>query len=121
MKNKISRWFPAVLVMAIIFGASSIPSPEMPRFDWADAIIKKGGHMIGYGLLALAYLRAVGQSKFRPTVLAWILTVLYACTDEFHQSFVPGRGASIWDVVLFDSTGAALALWIKSFQHKFES
>jgi len=38
-----------------------------------------------------------------------VASVLYAASDEFHQSFVPGRSCRLLDV-LFDATGAAIAL-----------
>jgi VanZ family protein len=41
--------------------------------------------------------------------------VLYAATDEFHQSFVPGRKPWIWDVVVFDNLGALIALWLMNY------
>ena len=44
--------------------------------------------------------------------MAWLLTILYALTDEYHQSFVAGRHPSIWDVLVFDNLGALLALWL---------
>ncbi len=50
---RILRWLPAILVMVIIFGFSSIPSREMPSFGFWDLLVKKGAHMLGYGLLAL--------------------------------------------------------------------
>ena len=53
------RWLPAVLVMAVIFVFSSIPSDELPNFGLWDLLVKKGGHVLGYGLLALAYLFAL--------------------------------------------------------------
>jgi VanZ family protein len=98
--------------MTLIFVASSIPSDDMPSFDTFDTLIKKGGHMIGYGLLALAYLYGLQNGSKRTYFASWLFAVLYACTDEFHQSFVAGRGATFWDVILFDATGAALALFL---------
>lgn len=92
----------------------------MPSFDWADFLVKKGGHMLGYGLLALAYLYAF---KLSPTKLkiAWVLAFLYAISDEFHQTFVLGRQGSWMDIAI-DSIGATIALlWAKkkiSFQKK---
>ena len=96
--------------MAAIFAFSSIPSESMPNYHWADLYIKKGGHLLGYGILALSYLYAF---KFDPSKLkfALLLTILYAMTDEFHQSFVAGRMASWIDVVI-DGTGAAFVLFI---------
>ena len=110
-KNKsILRWLPALAVMVVIFGFSSITSKEMPSFGVVDLIVKKGGHMIGYGLLALADWYGLRFDK-RRWWLALLLAVLYAISDEFHQSFVPGRHPSWVDVFLFDGGGAALALF----------
>ena len=74
-------------------------------------MIKKGGHMIGYAVLALSYWRALyfSQEKWW---LAWCLAILYAVIDEFHQSFVPGRFPSIWDVLIYDNLGALISLWL---------
>lgn len=107
------RWGPAILMMVLIFAASSIPAGSLPSWDGpADLAIKKGGHMIGYGLLALAILRGVGGQKQAVYRLAWVLAVLYAMSDEFHQRFVPGRGASILDI-LIDGLGAAGILLVQ--------
>ncbi len=117
----LKTWLPALLMMAIIFGFSSIPSDEMPHFGGFDFSVKKLGHALGYALLAIAYLRALrstadGTTPWKTFIarhafaLAWVLAVLYAGTDEFHQSFVPGRNSSIWDVLVFDNLGALTGL-----------
>jgi len=98
--------------MAMIFGISSTPQSGLPNFGSIDYFVKKGGHMIGYALLVLAYKRAFQQMK-NSDGWAWVLAVAYALTDEFHQSFVPGRHPSLLDVLIFDATGAATALWLR--------
>ena len=105
------NWIPALLVMSVIFWFSSQPSSDLPNFDWADKVIKKGGHVCGYALLAWTYWRGL---RFQPDRrwLAWFLAILYAITDEYHQSFVAGRSPSIIDVFLFDNIGVLLSLWI---------
>jgi VanZ family protein len=108
-KKKLIRWFPAVVIMAIIFGLSTVPSNEMPSFGIWDTLVKKGGHILGYGLLALAYWFGL-RFDSRRRWLALLLAVLYALTDEFHQSFVPGRHPSWVDALGFDGGGAAIAL-----------
>jgi VanZ family protein len=105
------RWVPAFLVMLMIFLFSASPASDLPNFARADWVIKKGSHMIGYALLALSYWGAF-QFEQRKRGLAWCFAVVYAITDEFHQSFVPGRGASVWDVVIFDNLGALISLWL---------
>ena len=110
-KQILHHWLPALVMMLVIFWFSSQSSDELPYFRWADAIVKKGGHMFGYGLLALSYWYGLGgDGKKRP--LAWLFAVLYAMTDEFHQSFSAGRHPSIWDVLIFDNLGALISLWI---------
>ncbi len=113
----VTRWLPALLVMVLIFAFSAIPADEMPRFDWADFLVKKGGHMAGYGLLALSYWRGLGW-EVRRGWLAWLLAVLYAVTDEFHQSFTPGRQPSLVDVLVFDALGAAIGLFLVGLWRK---
>ena len=107
------RWGPALLMMAVIFAFSSTPSNKLPNFNWADLIVKKGGHALGYGLLALPYLHGLKGNdhgdRSRWFYIAWVMAVLYSATDEFHQSFVPGRHPALTDVVI-DAIGAALML-----------
>ena len=112
IKSFLYRWGPAILLMAVIFGFSSTPQVSLLYFGSADYFVKKGGHMLGYALLALAYKHGL-QGMKNPNRWAWVLAVLYALTDEFHQSFVPGRHPSLLDVFLFDANGAAIALWLR--------
>lgn len=117
MKIKaILRWAPALLVMAAIFAFSSLPSADIPKFDIWDTFVKKGGHMAGYALLAGAYARGL-EGRPKALWLAWIFAVIYALTDELHQTFVPGRHGSLLDV-LIDATGAGLGLlaltWVRN-------
>jgi len=109
--KKIQKWIPAFLMMGVIFWFSAHSADELPNFDWADAIVKKSGHMVGYGLLAFTYWYGLGMDK-QKRWLAWLLAVLFALTDEFHQSFVLGRHPSIWDVMIFDNLGALISLWL---------
>ena len=95
--------------MLIIFVFSAQPSSELPNFDGADRIVKKGGHMAGYALLAISYWRALGFHPGKRWV-AWCFAILYAVTDEFHQSFVPGRHPSLFDVLVYDNLGAFVSL-----------
>ena len=109
MKKAFLRWLPALVVMATIFGFSSIPSSNMPDFGPTDLFVKKGGHMLGYGLLAFAYWYGLRFEK-RSWWLALLLAVVYALSDEFHQSFVPGRHPSWVDALVIDGSGASIAL-----------
>lgn len=44
--------------------------------------------------------------------------MVYAPIDEFHQSFVPGRYSSSWDVLLFDNFGVLTSLWFAALHRK---
>jgi VanZ family protein len=105
------KWLPALVVMGLIFWFSSQPSKELPDFEWADRLVKKSGHVLGYALLASSYWYALGMKNNR-VGLAWSLAMLYALSDEFHQAFVPGRNPSVWDVLLFDNLGSFVGLWL---------
>lgn len=111
IKGFIYGWGISILMMAVIFIFSSTPGDQLPNFGFTDSLVKKGGHMLGYGLLSIAYWQGLKWDK-KQIKWAWLLAVLYALTDEFHQSFVSGRHASLFDVILFDATGAGIALWI---------
>ena len=107
----ILRWFPAVGMMAAIFVLSSLPSSRLPFFGEYDLLVKKGAHAIGYAMLAAAYYFAL-PARLSPIyrgVLSFLMAVLFALSDEFHQSFVPSRHSAIRDVGI-DSAGAAVAL-----------
>ena len=110
-KSKFLNWLPALVMMSIIFWFSSQPAEQLPVFSWADAIVKKSGHVIGYTLLALSYWYALGMAKNKRW-LVWLFVILFALTDEYHQAFVAGRHSSIWDVLIFDNIGAVLSLWL---------
>lgn len=104
---------PALLVMLAIFLFSAGSAVEMPQ-RLLGFLVNKGGHMAGYGLLALAFWRMF-EFKDERLRLAWLLAVLYGLGDELHQSFVPGRHPSLVDALVFDNLGAWLALWLAAF------
>jgi VanZ family protein len=120
LMRAVGRWCPALLMMAAIFAFSSRPSDDLPNFHLFDYFVKKAGHMTGYGLLAISYLYAFNRCDNKSFFLAWLLAVLYAFTDEYHQSFVASRHSSIWDVMLFDNFGAILALYFAFRRNKSE-
>ena len=102
----VSRWLPVVAWAALIFAFSSVPSLSTHLGTW-DLVLRKLAHMTEYAVLALLLLRATGSYAW-----AFGLTVGYACTDEFHQTFVRGRHGSPIDVGI-DAVGAliGLAVW----------
>jgi VanZ family protein len=116
MKAWILRFGPALAIMAMIFTASGTPGMELPSFGIWDMLVKKGGHMIGYALFAAACYHALTNNKNTARIyyfIAFCLAVLYAATDEWHQSFTPGRSPAIKDICI-DATGGFIGLALLS-------
>ncbi|MCP9488482.1 MAG: VanZ family protein [Solirubrobacteraceae bacterium MAG38_C4-C5] len=97
------RWIPALAIMAVLFFLSAQPDLGT-GWPW-DLPLRKAGHMAAYGALWLALLYAVGE---RRPALATALALAYAVSDEWHQSFVPGRTGTVTDVAI-DALGVGLA------------
>ncbi len=105
----LSLWLPVILVCALIFTLSSfsqLPSPP-------SGISDKHEHFTIYFLLGLTLVRALAGGRLAGVTLpvaliAILLVTLYGASDEFHQSFVPGRDSSVLDLAA-DSVGALAA------------
>ncbi len=106
-------WLPVLLWMGVIFVASSRPSLPCHPNDTVDLVAKKAGHLSEYGALAFLLWRAISKERGWPVLPslggAFFLSLLYAASDEFHQTLVPGRDGVLADVGL-DAVGAFLAL-----------
>lgn len=90
-----------------IFTISSIPSLPKVGFIWWDFVLKKSAHMLEYAVLFTLTLRAMAK---RSPQTAFLFSLAFALSDEYHQSFIPGRTALFSDV-LFDSFGMLVAYW----------
>jgi VanZ family protein len=103
------RWLPAILWMAVIYYLSSRPDLPRPQSDTANFVLRKSAHFATYLLLALLYLRGLGGVDRRRRLIALLLAALFAASDEYHQSWTPGREARVRDV-LIDIAGAITGL-----------
>jgi VanZ family protein len=124
-------WWPAILWAIVIssFSTGTFTSENtsrviIPVLSWLfphatpetlsliHHVIRKSAHFAEYFIFSLFLLRALraGTRDFslRWALIAILIVVGYASLDEFHQSFVPGRGAAVSDVLL-DTTGGAMA------------
>ena len=136
-------WLPVVVGIAVIilestewFGSNHTSRPlrrifealfghiSNPRWETIHHYIRKSGHFLGYGFIGLAWLRAwwltLPHSRFLPDALLALLgTALVASCDEWHQTFLPNRTGTPWDVLL-DCTGAiTLQLIVYIFMRTF--
>lgn len=113
--KKYSYWLPVLLWMGIIFTLSSFEAAVISRFDLLEFLFKKTIHMIEYGILWHLIHRAFVQTtklpKFQTTIYSLLATILYAGTDEFHQTLIPTRHGTYTDVII-DSIGATIALYL---------
>jgi VanZ family protein len=107
--SRLDRWLPPLVLMAVIFALSAQPDLST-GLGTIDLIARKIVHAAEYALLCFLWWRALRPSlpHARAVVVAFALTVAYACTDEVHQTFVEGRHGSPVDVGI-DSAGAAAA------------
>ena len=107
-----SLLLPPLLVMAVIFVLSAQTSDAHDRPLW-EILLRKLGHVSEYTALTLVWWRAIvglrlGAPRTTALLLAGVVSLAYAGTDEFHQTFVAGRTGTPVDV-LIDSIGVALA------------
>ncbi|MFY9753256.1 MAG: VanZ family protein [Candidatus Acidiferrales bacterium] len=127
------RWWPA-LAWAVVISAFStgaftadntsriiipilhwmLPHASPNTLSYLHHIIRKCGHFTEYFILSLLLLRGIRagrrEAHFRWALFVIIVVAAYACLDELHQSFVPGRTAAIGDVLIDTSGGVAAQL-----------
>jgi VanZ family protein len=138
MRSFLKYWLPLVIWLGVIFlGSTDFMSAEhtsriiAPFLRWLrpdispEAIaqvqffVRKAAHLTEYATLAMLLWRAIirGTNAERGMAIlyvnVWLAATLVAACDEYHQSFVPSRGAA-WGDVMIDSAGAIFGLLIYS-------
>ena len=107
-RSFLTLWGPFLAALAFIFWLSS-----MSTVPGTDHVWDKFLHAVGYAGLGTLAMRAFhgGFTRPRPgpTLYAGLAVILWAISDEFHQSFVPGRDSSALDVVA-DAVGFAISV-----------
>jgi VanZ like family len=110
------RLFPMFVVMGTIFFLSGIPGNRLllPNIEGIDKI----AHITAYGILAITVFHAFGPRirRLNPrwlTAIVILICVSYGITDEYHQSFIPGRTASLFDL-LADGFGTIIVCIIRN-------
>lgn len=119
--NRLFRWTAVVAWMAVIFFLSSRSRLPLLPLGWAEALQDVAGHFAAYAVLAglLAWALS-GAGAAHPLWWSFALALLYAFSDEFHQSFVPGRHPDVFDI-LTDAAGAACMLLILRYLSRHRS
>jgi VanZ family protein len=141
--NLLRAWWPAVVwIILITFESSDFFSSRntgsllyvlltrlfgnisFHKFLIFHHYLRKTGHVVGYGMLSLLLLRGwratlgrVQTLLLRTALLSWLGTACVAALDEWHQSFIPSRTGTIWDVALDSAAGVAFLvvayLWLR--------
>jgi VanZ family protein len=108
--------------MGLIFAVSAIPSIATPLEPVYDFTFKKLAHATEFGILTALLFSAVRmhiRHESHALVTAVLITVLYAVSDEWHQTFVPGREGTSRDVAI-DTLGAVgMSIWLRSTSEGF--
>ncbi len=136
-RKRLWRYGPLIIWVTVIFFASTgefsatntsrivrpllvwlFPNISEERIALAHFVVRKMAHFTEYAIFALLAARAFRTSSYKLLrrtwfVAAFVLVILYSLSDEFHQSFVPTRSASILDS-LIDMAGGLAALIIYS-------
>jgi len=133
MNKKTKKWLLVIGWMILIFCFSNQPGNESNKNnefvvnifnllginlnsvlgELTNFIIRKAAHFTEYFILAWLVFNAVKDdlSSNKDIIISVLVVFLYACTDEFHQSFVPGRACMFRDVMI-DTSGGAFAMII---------
>jgi VanZ family protein len=133
--HRLARYGPLILWAALIFIGSTdvlsaahtggvltpallwlFPNISEGTLDLLHFLSRKSGHLTEYAIFAWLTARAFRTSSRELLRNRWfmaslLLVVVYALSDEFHQSFYPSRTASIYDSMI-DSLGGLVALTI---------
>jgi VanZ family protein len=126
--RSLNLWLPAILWAGLIFKFSSGTVPSVSQIFWQDFAVKKVGHFLLFGVLAvLIYRGLLGQGLSRKKAAMWAVftAFFYGATDEFHQMFTQGREARVRDIFI-DGIGAAVVIYIiygflPKFPKKFQT
>lgn len=140
--KKIFAWCLLLLWMSVIFIMSNQPaeiSNSQSDFviklfgflginlnehfgDLASLIVRKGAHITEYFILFLLAYRVISIyiQKRSSRIYSLLFVFLYACSDEIHQHFVPGRAMALKDVFI-DTSGAIIGVIITTYYNKYKN
>ena len=108
-----------VALMAAIFWLSAQSDLETGLGTW-DVILRKIGHAAIFGALGGLWFWALRPSTRNALPAAAVISALYAVSDEYHQTFVDGRGGTVIDVGI-DLAGIGVASLVLRYDQRVRS
>ncbi|MBU1191454.1 MAG: VanZ family protein [Gammaproteobacteria bacterium] len=122
MKFQYFRIASLLLTCCWIAAIYHLSSQSDINFEISFAAKDKLFHMAAYGLLGVFILGIMRPNptgySYNQVALATLMATVYGITDEWHQSYVPGRSADPLDLVA-DFLGALLATWaVRAFMRR---
>ncbi|MBN1824586.1 MAG: VanZ family protein [Endomicrobiales bacterium] len=123
LKKSIINWLPVAVWCTVIFYFSNMPN-YVSGTNIYDFLLRKTAHVTEYFVLFLLFRRALAGSfeemiPKRVIFFSFVFSFLYACSDEYHQSFIFGRGPSVVDVGI-DTAGVMLGIWVYNKRKTFK-
>ncbi|MBU0706790.1 VanZ family protein [Patescibacteria group bacterium] len=121
MRRIVLYWLPPLVWAAVIFGISSISNLQIEEIKSWDMVLRKIAHMLEYAVLVVLFIRlGVDKQKadWKIYLISLIGVLLYAITDEWHQTYVLRRFGSITDVLIDTSGGIMGAVFYYKFTKK---
>lgn len=146
MRRKVFYWILVVLWMTLIFYLSHQPASKSNELSIGvtekitgivgktnlnieqnirnfNRIIRKNAHFFAYLILGILTFNGLKDSKItggRGFIIALIICILYAISDEIHQLFIPGRSGQVMDVVI-DGMGSLVGITLHQMSNKIKT
>jgi len=114
-------WLPFIFWAILIAYFSSRPDLKSGLPQDTDLVLRKLAHIAEYAVFAWFLFRVLRFSgkykKSHALILAFIISIIYAASDEYHQVFVPGREGAVRDVIT-DAFGVFTSYVLINLFHK---
>jgi VanZ family protein len=109
--KKLAYFLPALIFYLLVFLFSSQDLGIRFNGGWLDKIPHAFEFALLAFLLAIGFFNSLGASAQTKAAVTFLTGLLLAILDEFHQSFVPGRIASVRDI-LADAAGVVCGILV---------
>jgi VanZ family protein len=118
-RTNLVLWLAFAAWCVTLFILSSIPGNRFapPPFSWADKVVHTFIFTTGSFLLVSACRRTFGASSLKAFLLLFVAMLLIGVSDEFHQTYTPGRSGNDRGDLTADALGALIGLGLAALLH----